>query len=91
MVVVEYLGVPDRRRMRSSGDWPDVGNVRDKDRSDLAGDLRERRELERPRDGRATAEDQLRPLAHRELAHLIQSTRPVYGGRRTGSSETTYP
>ena len=67
------LRVPDRRRVRAARDQAgDVRDVGDQHGADLLGDLRERREVDRARDGRATAEDQLRPLRQREVTHLVE-------------------
>ena len=73
VVVVITGGVADRRGVRAAGDQPgDVRDVGDQDRPDLAGDLGERREVDRARDRGAAAEDHLRPLGQRQVAHLVQ-------------------
>jgi hypothetical protein len=50
----------------------DMGDIGDEDRLGLAGDLREGLELNCARDRGAAAEDQLRALAQRQVADLIE-------------------
>ncbi len=69
----DHRGVPDRGGMRTPGDEPgDVRDVGDEHGADLPRDLGETREVDRARDRRAAAEDDLRTLGQREVTHLVQ-------------------
>ena len=73
VVVVIDVGVADRRRVRAAGDQAgDVRDVGDEDRADLAGDRGEAGEVDRARDRRAAAEDELGALGQRQVAHLVE-------------------
>jgi hypothetical protein len=50
----------------------DVGDVGDEDRADLAGDRGERGEVDGARDRGAAGEQELGPLAQRQLADLVE-------------------
>ena len=66
------VGEPHRRGVRATGDQPgDVRHVGDEDGAHLAGDLGEGAEVDDARYRRTAAEDQLRPLAAGQVAHLV--------------------
>jgi hypothetical protein len=56
-------------RRDQAGDMPDVS---DEDGVDLAGDLRESGELDRPRNRRAAAEHELGALFERQCPHVVE-------------------
>ncbi len=68
----DHTGVPHGRWMRAAGDEPgDVGDVGREHRSDLRGDRGEGGEVDRPRNRRAAAENDLRARRAGEVAHFI--------------------
>ena len=78
----DHVGVGDRRRVRAAGDQPgDVRDVGGQDRADLGGDLGEGLEVDRARDRRAAAEDELGRSRSASARTSSRSMRPV--SRRT--------